>query len=445
MRLFNYYIGSIAMLLMLFSCRKEKSAEDSQIPPIIAQWEFQEGGSLFGGDMDTASIHRQSGISTLDLKGHKTGDQDWTIVLQIMTENISLGEYNNPFIFFQYSDGGTVVFQNSPLQSQPFSVVISAIDSVSVSGTFSGTVIDSSGAARTISEGKFSAPISGGSFVAPGVTGQLTIWTKTLCGNGDPIKIVVNGQEKEVTSASSTEPTCGADEATTFTLPVNTYSVLAICGTDSVSYNIQILENTCTLLQIDFNDPQPLSGDYFPLLQTWTYGNIDDFENDTLTISSSGDSTINEKTYTVFRNEKTGGLKFYRKEGSSYYECATSSNFTVEPPLTEQMILQDDLPEGSTWFTEPYKLTPHTEPPQPFTVKLKRTITGHNFAGEINGVVYHNLIEVRTDLLVQNPNGDFEDNNSSYTTTFAKGIGIVYYQDLSDGSEWGIRHFIVQP
>src|SRR5690606_37814709 len=138
-------------------------------------------------------------------------------------------------------------------------------------------------------------------------------------------------------------------------------------------------------------------------------------------------------------------LKFYRKEGGKYYECASSPNFTVDPPLVEQKILQDDLPEGSTWETEPYKLIPHTEPRQPFTVKLRRTITGYNFSGEIGGKIYHNLIGVQTDLLVQNPDGEFEDNNSSYTTVFAKGIGIVYFQNLSDGSEWGIRHFVVQP
>ncbi len=162
MRFFKNFLGLIALAAMLFSCQKEMSVEDAKIPGVIdAKWEFKESDVLYNGDLDTASLETSEGLHTLLLRGNKAGDENSEILLQITTSNLVPGVYTSPQIFFQYSENGAVRYQNIPNQADGLIIEITSIDSVSISGTFSGLVQDSEGNLRNIVEGKFIAVLIG--------------------------------------------------------------------------------------------------------------------------------------------------------------------------------------------------------------------------------------------------------------------------------------------
>lgn len=449
MRLVNYSIGLVALMIMMIACRKEKSLEMQLPSDTEMQWEFKQGAEVFKGPMDSAYASDQGGIYILSLMG-LTEEGDGALMMQIAAENISVGEYSSPFLSFLYTKNGAVVYQNTPQQDHPFSIVITHLDSVSISGTFSGVVTDSTGATTSIAEGKFTAAIDGASLVPePGATGQLSLWSRTLCGNGGPIEVKVGNEVKQITTVSATEPACGSEAATTFTLAPGLYTVVAKCGDDSASIQIQIVPNQCIRLEVSFNAPEELEGDYLPLLERWVYRDLNSSDaNDTVEVLSAGETVINGQTYTNFVNEGTGDTSYYRKADGVYYETIGSSmNFEIEPLYTEAVILREDAAEGDSWVSNEYTVTFSAGISGSFPAKLKRTVSERGFAAEINGKLYYNLIEVVTGLLIKRPGEtEFDDEPvSTYRTIFAKGIGIVYFEDLRDAKAWGIVDYTVVP
>lgn len=449
MRLVKYSIGLVALMIVMIACRKEKSVEMPLPSDAETLWEFKEGGDLFKGKMDTAEVVDLNGMVMLSLIG-MSDEGDGLLMMQIAAERISEGEYNNPMLSFQYVKGGSVLYENNPQQGHPFSIVITHLDSVSISGTFSGVVTDSSGGTSSIGEGKFTAFINGADLnpQEPGGTGQLSLWSKTLCGNGGPIEVRIGNEVKQISAVSASEPVCGSDLAATFTLPVGVYTVVAKCGDDSASVQIQILANNCTMLEVSFNAPEELEGDYLPLKQRWVYRNVNSANpTDTTEVTSTGETVINGKTYTNFVNKSTGDTSYYRKAGGIYYEAIGSAlGFDIDPPYAELVMLREDAAEGDSWLSDEYTVTFAAGVGGTFPAKLGRTVTKHSFSAEINGKVYHNLIEVETRLWVKGPgSSNFEDSGSYYHTIFAKGIGIVYFEDLQESKAWGILHYNVVP
>lgn len=450
MRLVTYSIGFVAMMIMMISCRKEKSVEMQLPSDADTQWEFQEGGAIFKGAMDTAEVVELSGMYTVMLSG-VSDDGDGILMMQIAAERINPGEYTSPLLLFRYiKTDGTVLFENTPLQSNPFSIVINQLDSTTISGTFSGTVVDTSGNTTTITEGKFTALIDGASLKPqePGGTGQLSVWSKTLCGNGGPIEVRIGDELKQITTVSASEPVCGSDAAATFTLSPGVYTVVAKCGDDSASVQIQILANNCTLLEVSFNAPEELEGDYLPLKDSWVYRDVNSADpRDTTEIFTKGETEINGKTYTNFVNKDTKDTSYYRKAGGVYYEAISSAmDFDIDPPYAELVMLREDAAEGDSWVSNEYTVSFSAGVGGSYPAKLKRTVTQRDFAAEINGRNYYNLIEVLTELLIKLPGRtEFEPSGSAYRTVFAKGIGIVYFEDLKESKAWGIQYYHVVP
>lgn len=164
MILFRNFIGFIAIAAILFACKKEMSSENANNPIVVdAKWEFKEAGTLFQGDIDTAFISRQPGFSVLTIEGKSKDNKNGVLLMQIGTDTIIPGTYASSDLFFQYSENGSVLYESVPGNPNfaDFSIVIAAIDSASISGTFGGTVIGSDSAAHTIAEGKFSAEFYG--------------------------------------------------------------------------------------------------------------------------------------------------------------------------------------------------------------------------------------------------------------------------------------------
>jgi hypothetical protein len=136
--------------------------------------------------------------------------------------------------------------------------VITKIDSISVSGSFTGKVKDSSGVSKTISDGKFSARLKNTTVPPPPVgNGQLTFWAKSSCGAGGNITVKLsNNQTGAISTFTASAPACGATGTASFTLPPGNYTWKANCGsTDSTSGFVTIVANQCIKQECIFSAP----------------------------------------------------------------------------------------------------------------------------------------------------------------------------------------------
>jgi hypothetical protein len=388
--------------------------------------------------MDSASILTIGVANSLSLSG-PSADGKGEIALQILsTGTIVKGDYKNPQILFQYIQNGTTIFQSS--SADDFTITITSIDSLSVSGTFSGVATDSIGNKQTISGGKFTAALTGPAPIPAG-KGTLTIWSKQLCGGSGSIYIKVGDSISAITQASSTEPSCGAAGTASFTLPAGPYTVIAACGTDTMTLNAAVLPDVCATLEVDFS--QLANQDYFPLLSMWTYGNVDDYANDTLAIASVGDTTIGVDTFTKFFNDKTGETNYYRKSGGIYYQYLISAYGKALAQPLQIIILQDNVPLNTFWESDPYNVDfGGAGVPFTLTVKLRSTISKLNYSTTIGGKTYNNCIEVTSELY-QQTGSTWQDADTGFVTVFAKGVGMISYQDLNTSKDWEIRNYSV--
>jgi hypothetical protein len=196
-------------------------------------------------------------------------------------------------------------------------------------------------------------------------------------------------------------------------------------------------------------DTIPPNLDYLPLGSVWTYGSLSgipgDFESDTVKISAAGDTTIESNVYTKFYNERTAATRYFRKDTTAgiYYEYVFPTvDFPLQAPM-EQIILQENSEPNFSWESGEQVLN-FTSPAISIIVKFKSTITRYNESYDIDGKIYNNVIEVTTNILI-NENGTFNDSGSIGTMYYAAGIGIIAYAEQTTGVGYGIRHYIVTP
>src|SRR5687768_5161540 len=319
MTLFRSLLGFLAVTLVLFSCKKDYSDEDGKIPGVIeSTWEFKSGGQQFNGDMDSAYVQSAAGFSALSMIGSRPLNQSGEIILQIIGDNISTGTYSSTDIFFQYSENGSILYQTIPGQTSDFSITITEIDTSSVSGTFSGTVRDSQGNSHTITDGKFSVAMTQDFNPGPLPDLQLTVWAKEICFDGSSIEIKVGTQNGFISDAIAIEPECGAQGAATFTLPQGIYTVTAICGADTLKFDVNLVTN-CTKLLVDFSNP-PVLEDYLPLT-VGSYWDYNDLSNTSFThrVTSARDTIIDGRQYWMQLSQLPDTF-YFRKDEHIYYE-----------------------------------------------------------------------------------------------------------------------------
>lgn len=436
MTLFRSLLGSLAVTLVLFSCKKDYSDEDGKIPGVIeSTWEFNSGGQQFNGDMDSAYVQSAAGFSALSMIGSRPLNQSGEIILQIIGDNIGTGTYSSADIFFQYSENGSILYQTIPGQTSDFSITITEIDSSSVSGTFSGTVRDSQGNSYTITDGKFSVAMTLDYNPGPAPDLQLTVWAKEICFDGSSIEIKVGTQNGFISDAIANEPECGAQGAATFTLPQGIYTVTAICGADTLRYEVNLISN-CTKLLVDFANP-PVLEDYLPLT-VGSYWDYNDLSNTSFThrVTSARDTIIDGRQYWIQLSQLPDTF-YFRKDGNIYYEYVRLdfNDFVNNAPSVELVILHDDYLPGQSWQIEGIDLDLSG-----IVVKAKfeSTILDRDFSANISGVDYDNLIAVETKIFFSPDGGiTYQDSGNSFIRIFAKGIGIVYYYDVERAREWG--------
>lgn len=161
MRLLLHLFGFVALSALITSCSKELSSEFNSSPVVIdASWEFAQNGTIYKGEFDTAYLGDQPTMQLATLEGSSNDGKPGSVVIQIIDERIAEGTFSSPDIYFQYSENGAVLFENIPYDPG-FSITITHVDSLSITGTFSGTVQNQNGDQFTITDGKFTAAIKG--------------------------------------------------------------------------------------------------------------------------------------------------------------------------------------------------------------------------------------------------------------------------------------------
>jgi hypothetical protein len=255
MKQIKQLLATAAAAILIWGCAKEKSFE---IPRAAqAQWEFQEGSNQFKGPVDTAFLEDLNAVKFLTIEGRSEDGRD-RIALEIISANIGPGTYKTPFCAFTYLRNNNLLYQNNQIAVDSFAITIDRLDSSGVSGTFSGNVLDSSGATKAIRNGKFAAKFKNTVITPPTATdGKLMLWSKAGCGGNGPIDVSVAGKNGQITTFTATEPVnCGASEAYNVSLPAGTYVWKAKCGTDSVLGTAVITSNGCTKALVDFAAPR---------------------------------------------------------------------------------------------------------------------------------------------------------------------------------------------
>lgn len=442
-------LGFLAATLLIFSCKKEYSTEEGNIPvDIQTTWEFKEADQQYKGNTDTAFIQTIGSVKTLTIVGTQTGSQQGELILQVVGPEIEPGSYSTQYAFFQYSQNGSVVFRSLPVQGSDFTLSISEIDSFKVTGTFSGTVEDAQGNTHTIAEGKFSAALGAATDEPdPGdQTGILTVWAKQTCDDGSNIEVKVDGQTASITEAMGEQPVCSAAGTASFSLPYGIYTIEAICGTDTVRYDVTIAQQ-CNYVEVDFANPPPV-GDYLPLGlgSFWDYNDVADPSIEH-TKTAEDLTDFDSRLYTKVTSSPNGDIYYYRKDNHVYYEYRTIDyqGNVINPETLEIVILHDDYAAGDDWESPVLDIQLAAAPGIPVKMKLRSYINKRDYTSTVNGVNYPDCIEVITEIYFSSNGGATWEYGSEYFTEFSKGNGIISYYDLDRSTVWGVTNLSVVP
>ena len=252
MKTLRLVLLTFSIFAILYSCQKEKSFETGGNGGVKTDWEFKEN-KVYKGKIDTAYIEDfGTPVKTLFLEGTSTDGKEILSIQVIGVNPSSVATYQTPNVLFQYISISAALYTSDITATGDFTVVITKIDSISVTGTFTGKVKDTANASKTIVEGKFTAKLKNSS--APQPNGQLTFWAKSSCTAGGNITVkLANNQTAAITSFTSTEPGCNATGTATFSLPPGSYTWQAKCGThDSTSGVLTVVSNVCTKQEVAF-------------------------------------------------------------------------------------------------------------------------------------------------------------------------------------------------
>ena len=196
------------ILTGIISCSKDYSIEGRSPDKAHGSWNFTSNSKLYNGNIDSSSFSVVSGTKVLYIQGPSIlKDQIFHITLYT-NDVFKVGSYNASAseVDFGLATVSKSLFQ-SDLISGEFTVNITNITSNTVSGTFSGTADDSTGAAVQVVQGNFASTIdltnnvSGGSSVGTlGTTAGActpatvsgTYTQNVTMGAGNTVQIEVN-------------------------------------------------------------------------------------------------------------------------------------------------------------------------------------------------------------------------------------------------------------
>jgi hypothetical protein len=334
------WISRMIMLLVATwtfqACQKEYSVENGGgVGSFASQWEFKDGTTQFKGPVDTAYIDDFGVVKGMTIEGSSPNGLD-AFILEIFAQSFTVGTYKSPQALMSYLRNGTqVTYQVDPTVPNAFEVNITKIDSASVSGTFGGKVLDSSGQVKTITEGKFVAKLK--STVTPPPPpgeGKVTFWAAESCSAGRAMTLQIAGRTGTITSFTATEPTaCGAAGTATFTLPVGNYTYKLLCGTDSIGTgSVAITANGCVKVKCSPGGVTPPTNcklekivEYDSASGAASYGYISTFTAQQVTRYQMIDSTTNTVDATFNITYPAGRVQV---DANQYFTVGTDGRIT---------------------------------------------------------------------------------------------------------------------
>ena len=166
-----------AAMVLLNACQKEYSVEHGGKTTPSGTWQFNDSTQLFAGNMDSVYIDSSTSLNTkiLHLIG-KSLDGTQSFNLELYAPSFTTGTYKASLFqsTFLYTAGGSNIYQANQLIGE-FIVNITALTNANISGTFSGSALNSSNKLIQLTQGKFTSSFSNsgsGGGVSSGVLGD---------------------------------------------------------------------------------------------------------------------------------------------------------------------------------------------------------------------------------------------------------------------------------
>ncbi len=471
---FIYFLKNMKKLLaavllagMAFvACQKEYSIENGQVS-LTGAWEFKDSvKTLYTGNAVQYLIDDTSNpASARMIYNGATANLSATISIEVYfpTGTATTGSYQsaNGQVTFSYNfnNSGRVFQVNGfagQFSTENMTVNITQISDTSVTGTFSGTALDSANKLVKINEGKFSYRKRSVATLPVTVSvGTLGSATDTCTG------AVVSGIYKKntaLTGANTVTLSVNVTTAGTYTISSDTLKGISFKGTGSFTatgvqsvviagvgtptdsaaalrFRVRYGTSSCTfLVKIDTAGAViivPPTGDYLPLTtnSNWSYSRYGNTGNllDTFYIYSTGTTkSVGANAFNILLDPNNGDSTYYRKGGGLYYQAANLDDLIGTGGLQQTIILKDNVPNASSWadsFNVNYNGIP---------VKLKATytITAKAVPATTTGGTYADVIKVNA---VYNAiaTGFPAFPIATIERWYAKGKGIVYEENTN--------------
>jgi hypothetical protein len=471
MKILKLTFYTLFITLFLNSCKKEYSLENINLIAPGGTWEFKEGATQYSGNVDSSFITEAGTTQTLTIVGKSSNGGETFSITLTSASGFSIGSYNasESAAVFEYSTTAPkTIFEGNFLTGDEFTVNITSLAENKITGTFSGQVLDSTGAPKQITLGSFESTIdlsnnNGGGSTAVGTLGvSANVCTPITLGGTFTQGIALTGTntvqvEVNVTTPGtfniSTNLVNGVNfsKSGNFTATGVQEVILVGSGTPinegAQDFTVTFGTSNCTF-SISFLPGTPPVQDYFPTTanSNWAYGFVGDTDpaDSLLTTALSGVYTFAGNDYTAFSEDDippTGAadLFYYRKSGGDYFQYFDLSDyFTLDGPMVgEYIFLKDNVAQGTTFKSADFT---GSISGIPISVYIQTTIKEKGVSATVGGEVFDDVIKVTYDYFESSTPGTPAVTEEKW---FAKGVGLIYYiSDFYGGSLQIGRHTV---
>lgn len=221
---FYLFLASV----LFHACSKEYSLEGGNLKVPSGTWEFKDSLIQFQGNMDTAYITSSSGTTTKELQLIGTSaDGSQTFRMHLFADTFTTGTYKASLFqsSFEYAIPAKTIYQADQLIGE-FIVNITSLSNNFISGTFSGTALDSANKIKNLSQGKFTSIIG---VIGPG--GSSGVFGDSS-GNCKPVTLGgIYTQGIALSSANTVQVQVIVAVAGTYTITSNTVNGVTFSNT----------------------------------------------------------------------------------------------------------------------------------------------------------------------------------------------------------------------
>ncbi len=234
-----FKISSFIALVVIFfaSCQKEYSLEGAGITGAAGTWQFNDSSKLYIGTMDTAFITTSGTTKTLQLIGRTANGQQVFNLNLYATDSITKTTYKASLSqtdFQHYTLAKTIYEANAFIGE--FTVIVTVLGNNTISGTFSGSALDSAGIIKNITLGKFTSKVDlsnnvtgGGSGTSVGTLGV----TAGACTPFSPGGVYIQGVPLTASNTVTVQATISTPG--TYTISTNTVNGVTFSGSGTFS------------------------------------------------------------------------------------------------------------------------------------------------------------------------------------------------------------------